>query len=83
MKIRNLSILFVCLFATMQAFGWGQKGHDVTAYIAECHLTPKAAKQIDKVLDGHSIVYYANWLDNASHTPEYAYTSTLALSKYR
>ena len=47
MKIRNLSILFVCLFATMQAFGWGQKGHDVTAYIAECHLTPNAAKQID------------------------------------
>lgn len=76
MRFKILSILSICLFATMQVFGWGQKGHDVTAYIAECHLTPKAAKQIDKVLDGHSIVYYANWLDNASHTPEYAYTKT-------
>lgn len=25
---------------------------------------------------GYSPVYFANWLDNASHTPEYAYTKT-------
>ena len=48
----------------------------MTAYIAECHLTPAAAKKIDKVLGGYSPVYFANWLDNASHTPEYAYTKT-------
>lgn len=67
-------ILFVSL--SMNAFGWGQKGHDVIAYIAECHLTSTAAKQIDKVLDGHSPVYYANWMDDASHRPEYAYSKT-------
>ena len=33
-------------------------------------------KKIDKALNGHSPVYYANWLDIASHTPEYAYTKT-------
>ena len=76
MKIKHFFVSAVCLHATVPALGWGQKGHDVTAYIAECHLTPKAAEQIDKVLDGHSLVYYANWLDNASHTPEYAYTKT-------
>lgn len=64
------------LFIVSSAFAWGQKGHDVTAYIAESHLTPEAAQKIDKVLNGHSIVYYANWMDNASHTPEFDYTKT-------
>lgn len=58
------------------AFAWGQKGHDTTAYIAECHLTPTAKAAIDSLLDGRSIVYWSNWMDNASHTPEYAYSRT-------
>ena len=52
---------------------WGQKGHDVTAYIAEQHFTPATAEAVADILDGMSPVYWANWLDNASHTPEYAY----------
>ena len=76
MKLKQLFIAIVALFVTNQVLGWGQKGHDVTAYIAECHLTPEAAAKIDKVLNGHSLVYYANWLDNASHTDDYAYTKT-------
>lgn len=52
-----------------QRIRMGTKGHDVTAYIAECHLTPEAAQKIDKVLNGHSPVYYCNWMDIASHTP--------------
>lgn len=58
------------------AFSWGQKGHDTTCAIAEQHLSCKARHKISKVLDGKSIVYWSNWLDNASHTPEFAYTST-------
>ena len=61
---------------TVTAGAWGQKGHDVTCAIAEKHLTKKAAKEINRILDGKSIIYWANWLDNASHTPEYAYTKT-------
>ncbi|MDE6710965.1 MAG: S1/P1 nuclease [Alistipes sp.] len=74
--MKKLLLSVCCLLAAQQVLAWGQKGHDVTAYIAECRLTPKAAKKIDKVLGGHSPVYYANWLDNASHTPEYAYSKT-------
>ncbi len=74
--MKKLLILFSCVLFAHGAFAWGQKGHDVTAYIAECHLTPEAAEKIDKALNGHSPVYYANWLDIASHTPEYAYTKT-------
>lgn len=36
----------------------------------------RSGGKIDKALNGHSPVYYANWLDIASHTPEYAYTKT-------
>lgn len=72
--------LVLCALAALctvpSAFGWGQKGHDVVAYIAECHLTKRAARSVTKALEGHSPVYYANWLDNASHTPEYAYSSS-------
>lgn len=64
----------MCL--TLTAFGWGQKGHDVTAYIAEQHLTPTTLAKVTDILQGKSMVYWANWLDNASHTPDYAYTKT-------
>ncbi len=72
---RNL-IAGIGIMSSLAAFGWGQKGHDTVAYIAECHLTPEAKGAAEQLLDGKSIVYYANWLDNASHTPEYAYSKT-------
>lgn len=72
-----------CIISLMTAlatptfmFGWGQKGHDVTAAIAERHLTPAAKAMADSLLDGKSLVYWSNWLDNASHTPELNYSRT-------
>ena len=52
--MKNLIILLSCLLFAGSVYGWGQKGHDVTAYIAECHLTPEAAQKIDKVLNGNA-----------------------------
>ncbi len=75
MKTKILAAVSTLLFPTL-AFGWGQKGHDTVAYIAECHLTDQTKSAIDSLLDGRSIVYWANWMDNASHTPELAYTKT-------
>lgn len=66
----------ICMVTAFSAMAWSQKGHDVTASIAERHLPPEAVEAIDSLLDGRSIVYWANWLDNASHTPEYAYSKT-------
>ena len=74
--MKRLLLFCLALTAALNAFAWGQKGHDVTAWIAEQHLTPEAAAAIDRVLGGRSLVYYANWMDNASHTPEYAYSKT-------
>lgn len=72
---RFLLIPLMALTA-LSALAWGQKGHDTTAFIAEQHLTPKAKAAVNDILSGRSMVYWANWLDNASHTPEYAYTKT-------
>lgn len=74
MKQFILSAAMFCLSIT--AFGWGQKGHDTVTFIAEQHMTPATKAAVDSILDGKSIVYWANWLDNASHTPEYAYSKT-------
>ena len=76
MKTKHTFLTFLLVCNCITAFGWGQKGHDVTAFIAENHLTPATYQKISEILDGKSIVYWANWLDNASHTPEYAYSKT-------
>lgn len=69
-----LSLMFLPL--ALSALAWGQKGHDSTAAIAERHLTPATRAAVDSIFGGRSLVYWSNWLDNASHTPEYAYTKT-------
>lgn len=72
-------ILLSGIFGTatiFNALGWGQKGHDTVAAIAENHFTPATSAAVDSLLDGRSVIYWANWLDNASHTPEYEYSKT-------
>lgn len=77
MNTKNLLITAIMAGATaFQGFSWGQKGHDTVCFIAENHLTPATKAAVDSILDGKSIVYYANWLDNASNTPEYSYSKT-------
>lgn len=68
--------LSIIMAISLSAFGWGQKGHDVTACIAERHLTPVAKAKVDSLLQGKSMIYWSNWLDNASHTKEMRYTKT-------
>lgn len=65
-------ILFIFLTVNCQAvFGWGQKGHDIVAFIAEQHLTGRAKKAITEILDGKSIVYYSSWMDNLQNSPDW------------
>ena len=74
--MKRYIIIVVALLSYLPSFGWGQKGHDVVAYIAECNLTPEAYQKVVKKLGDHSLVYYANWLDNASYSDQYRYTKT-------
>lgn len=75
-NMKKILLLGVVASCALLANAWGQKGHDTTAYIAEQHLTPATKHAVDSILGGQSLVYWANWLDNASHTPEYAYSKT-------
>ena len=67
-KICIITIIFLC---SISAYAWGPMGHDVVAAIAEQNLTRKAKKNIEKLLDGHSIVYYASWMDNIQNSPSW------------
>ena len=46
------------------------------AFIAEKHVDANVLAHVEKILGNHSLVYYSNWLDNASHTDKFAYTKT-------
>lgn len=74
--MKKFFVLFAAGACALSAFAWGQKGHDTVANIAERHFTEATADSVSRLLDGMSAVYWANWLDNASHTPEYAYSKT-------
>jgi len=76
MKLNRCIMLVLAGASWLGAFAWGQKGHDVTAEIATRHLTPVTAAAIDSLFEGRSLVYWANWLDNASHQKAMAYTKT-------
>lgn len=74
--MRKFVLICLTLLIPILSLAWGPKGHDTVAYIAEKHLSKKTLKKVQEVLDGHSLVYVANWMDNASHTTEYAHTKT-------
>ena len=49
------------------ASGWGREGHETIARIADNNLKPSVRKKLVSYL-GHSIVYYAKWMDDYRHT---------------
>lgn len=64
-KLTILTVVF-SVIAASNAWGWGRVPHSVITYIAERHLTPEAKQNIESIIDGRSIVYYASWMDNHS-----------------
>ena len=74
--MRKFITIILALCVPAMAFAWGAKGHDIVAYVAEKNVSKKTLRAVERALGGHSMVYVANWMDNASHTDEYAYTKT-------
>ncbi len=48
--IRPLLVVIAALYAIPSAWGWGCKGHEIVALIAEAHLTPRARAMAFKIL---------------------------------
>ena len=67
-------ILFLVPFIMNQAFAWGQTGHRVVGLVAEQHLTKKARKKVEAVLQHNSLAEVADWMDNIRSDEKYNFT---------
>ncbi|GGG57469.1 endonuclease [Croceivirga lutea] len=56
-------VLLLFSISANAAVVWGKKGHRVTGYIAEKHLSRKAKKAINDLLDGHSLAFVSTFAD--------------------
>jgi len=50
---------------------WGKTGHRATGEIAENYLSKKAKKAIDKILNGQSLAFVANFGDDIKSDPKF------------
>ena len=73
-KLLTLVLALMALCSVSSAYGWNSAGHCTIGHIADQNLTPKARKMCGKYL-GHSLAYYASWLDQWRYSPEYHHTA--------
>lgn len=73
--MKNLIIIAVAFlnFQTVFAsdYEWGQTGHRATGEIAENHLSKKARKEIDKILQGKTLALVSTYGDEIKSDPNY------------
>lgn len=62
-SIRLFFLLLLLLWPSHHLLAWGKTGHRVIAQVAYDNLTPRARRQVDRILGKHGIVYYSNWAD--------------------
>lgn len=75
---RFLGTIFIlaALVNSLPAFGWGEKGHNAIAHIAQKHLTPRAEREVTRLLDGHNMAYWSAWADGLRDDDRYDVFST-------
>ncbi|RYC50128.1 S1/P1 nuclease [Flagellimonas olearia] len=70
--MRKAILLF--LLIPLCSFGnfWGKTGHRVTGHIAQNHLTGKAKRALNDLLDGHSLAFVSNYADEIKADRSYS-----------
>ena len=68
-------ILFLVPFLMNEAWAWGQTGHRVVGLVAEQHLTRKARKKVQRVLQYNSLAEVSDWMDNIRSDEKYNHTA--------
>ena len=73
MKHHLLTVIFFCSLSLSFAteVDWGQNGHRTTGEIAESHLTKKAKKAIEKILNGKSLALVSTYGDEIKSDNKY------------
>jgi hypothetical protein len=69
--INTFSIISLIYFLLFSSMDWGRMGHHVIGEIAQKHLTPKAQKEINGLLDGFSLASVSNYADEIKSNPKY------------
>ncbi|MDR0907169.1 MAG: S1/P1 nuclease [Rikenellaceae bacterium] len=79
MKNKHTSTVIFILFALLNVFplyGWGGKGHNAIAIIAQDHLTCSAERKVTRLLGGYNMAYWSTWADGLRDDSRYdAFTS--------
>lgn len=82
-KLNLNQINFFSLFRGLGGFilllflsSWGFKGHQTIGYIAQRHLTPKAASAVKQLLGSQSLEDVATWADQVTKQPEWRHTAS-------
>ena len=74
-KMKKLVIVVLALLFSQFTFAndadWGKTGHRTTGEIAQVHLSKKARRAIDKLLEGHTLAFVANHGDDIKSDPSY------------
>ena len=74
-KMKKLVIVVLALLFSQFTFAndadWGKTGHRTTGEIAQLHLSKKAKRAIDKLLEGHTLAFVANHGDDIKSDPSY------------
>lgn len=75
-KILSAFLLALCLFQSTSSFAWGTIGHRVVAEIAERNLTPKAKKELKKILGEQKLAYWSTWPDFVKSDPAWKFADS-------
>jgi hypothetical protein len=73
MRNRSLAALAAItgLALTAPAHAWGPIGHRTIALVAEHHLTPRALREVEKLLGPATLAEVAYWADESRALPEW------------
>lgn len=72
--MRLIIITLSLLSFALDSLGWGKTGHRTVGQIAELHLSEKAKKQLDALLDYQSLAMVSNWMDDIKSDSTYDHT---------
>ena len=61
--VKYLPIIVLLLATPILSLAWGTTGHRVIAQLAEENISKKTKKEIDRLLEGYPMAYWANWAD--------------------
>lgn len=70
---KNAGLIMLLVLTSFFAHGWGSTGHRAVGWIAEKHLSKKAKKQLQRILNGQSLAMVSTWMDEVRSDSNYRY----------